>query len=95
MSTITLVIIPGPGARTVQISENTTVATLVSNENLHGRDIIINGEGIAPNSFSTRLIPFGAEVFATASVKGNVKNTLSTSGRPNGSGRQNNPLSKR
>jgi len=95
MSTITLVIIPGPGARTVQISDDTTVATLVNNENLHGRDIIINGEGISPNAFSTQLIPFGAEVFATASVKGNVKNGPSTTGRPSGGGRGNNPPSKK
>ena len=74
MSTITLVVIPGPGARTLNISANTTVANLVSNENLHGRDIIINGEGVPATAFQTTLIPPDAEVFATGSVKGNNDN---------------------
>ena len=34
MSTITLIVIPGPGARTVNIDADTTVAQLISNENL-------------------------------------------------------------
>lgn len=71
MSTITLVVIPGPGARTVTISENTTVEQLVVQENLHGRDIVIDGQGVLPTEFSTRIIPSNSEVFATGSVKGN------------------------
>lgn len=74
MSTITLVVIPGSGARTVNVNADTTVASLVSNENLHGRDIIINGEGIAATDFQTTLVPANAEVFATGSVKGNNDN---------------------
>ena len=60
MSTITLIVIPGPGARTVNIDADTTVAQLISNENLHGRDIIINGEGIPSTSFQTSNIPANA-----------------------------------
>jgi len=73
MQTITLVVIPGPGARTVTFSsENPTVADLVSQENLHGRDIILNGRGIAANDYASTVLPANAEVFATASVKGNA-----------------------
>lgn len=71
MSTITLVVIPGPGARTVEIDANTTVSNLVVQENLHGRDIIINGVGITPNEYQTTIISADSEVFATGSVKGN------------------------
>lgn len=71
MSTITLIVIPGPGARTVTINPNTTVAQLVCQENLHGRDIIVNGVGILPTQFESTTISFNSEVFATGSVKGN------------------------
>ena len=71
MSTITLVVIPGPGARTVEIDANTTVSNLVVQENLHGRDIIIDGVGITPNEYQTTIISANSEVFATGSVKGN------------------------
>jgi len=72
MSTITLVVIPGPGARTVTISDSATVADLACQENLHGRDIIINGQGISPSQWSSTIVPSDAEVFATGSVKGNT-----------------------
>jgi hypothetical protein len=71
MNNITLIIIPGPGARSVQIDQNITVASLVCSENLHGRDIIINGAGVPAAQFETTTIPNDAEVFATGSVKGN------------------------
>jgi hypothetical protein len=72
MSTITLVVIPGPGARTVNITDGMTVEQLVIQENLHGRDIIVDGAGIPPNTFPTTLVTSGSEVFATGSVKGNL-----------------------
>jgi len=104
MNNITLIIIPGSGARQLSVQPNMTIADLVTNENLHGRDIIINGTGIAPANFSTTTIPVNAEVFATGSVKGNAKggnkggskgggrpaNAPSTTGRPSGGGRGNN-----
>jgi sulfur carrier protein ThiS len=71
-NTVTLVVIPGPGARSVTVEEGSTVADLVCQENLHGRDIIINGIGIAPTSWETTLVTHSAEVFATGSVKGNT-----------------------
>ena len=71
MSSITLIVIPGPGARTVNLDDNATVADLVSRENLHGRDIIINGEGIPATTWASATVPANSEVFATGSVKGN------------------------
>jgi len=71
MNNITLIIIPGSGARQISINSNDTVANLVCQENLHGRDIIINGAGIAPSAWESTTIPQNAEVFATGSVKGN------------------------
>ena len=72
MSTITLVVIPGPGARTVSVDDTATVADLVCQENLHGRDIIINGQGVQPTAWPITLVPASAEIFATGSVKGNA-----------------------
>jgi sulfur carrier protein ThiS len=71
---VTLVIIPGPGARTVVIRDGATVSDLVSTQNLQGRDIIINGQAVAPSAFATTILTPNDEVFATASVKGNVRN---------------------
>lgn len=74
MSNATLIIIPGPGARSIQLDSNMTIAQLVCRENLHGRDIIINGTGVPAAQFETQIIPNDAEVFATGSVKGNSLN---------------------
>lgn len=74
MSNITLIVIPGPGARAVNIQDNMTVEQLVVQENLHGRDIILNGTGVMPQDYSTTTLTQGMEVFATGSVKGNSPN---------------------
>lgn len=71
MSNLTLVVIPGPGARTVNLSEGMTVQNLVDNESLRGRDIIVNGQALSPSDYSTTVLSQGMEIFATASVKGN------------------------
>jgi sulfur carrier protein ThiS len=72
MSTITLVVIPGPGARSVNIQDNiTTIANLVSQESLTNRDIIINGESVPMSAWESTTLSASDEVFATASVKGN------------------------
>ena len=71
MSNITLIIIPGPGARNVNIENDMTVEQLVVQENLHGRDIIVNGQGVLPLNYSTTTLANGMEIFATGSVKGN------------------------
>ena len=75
MATLTLIVVPGPGARSVTFSAGTTIAQLVSDENLHGRDIIVNGSGIAPTTYANTTLIDGSEVFATSSVKGNTPST--------------------
>lgn len=72
MTNVTLIVIPGSGARQLSLNSNVTVAQLVCQENLHGRDIIVNGSGIPANEWETTVIPTNAEVFATGSVKGNI-----------------------
>jgi sulfur carrier protein ThiS len=74
MSTITLVVIPGPGARTVTLPDGATLQDLVVQENLHGRDLIVNGQGALPAQWSSTLVESGTEIFATGSVKGNSSN---------------------
>ena len=72
MKNITLIVIPGSGARQLTLNPNATLADLVSQENLHGRDMIVNGSGVAGSNYSDTVIPDNAEVFATGSVKGNA-----------------------
>jgi len=72
MENLTLIVIPGPGARSVQIQSNATIADLVCQENLHGRDIIVNGTGVPQNQWATTTLTSNSEVFATGSVKGNI-----------------------
>ena len=71
MPNITLIIIPGPGARTVEITDNMSISDLISQESLHGRDIIINGTGLPASEYSSTTILSNSEIFATGSVKGN------------------------
>jgi hypothetical protein len=71
MRQVTLVIVPGTGAKTIQVEDTMTVSELVTRENLFGRDIIINGSGVQPTQFSTQTLAGAVEVFATGSVKGN------------------------
>ena len=97
MSNVTLIVIPGPGARSVNISNQMTVEQLVVQENLHGRDIILNGQGVLPQNYSSTFLVEGMEIFATGSVKGNANrpaNGPSQTGRPSGKGRGNNPSKK-
>lgn len=74
MSTLTLIVVPGPGARTVNITPDMTLEQLIVQENLHGRDIIVNGAGVSPTTYASTLAIAGSEVFATGSVKGNASN---------------------
>jgi len=71
MITLTLIVIPGPGARTVTLPDGATLQDLVVQENLHGRDLIVDGQGVSPMQWSATLASSGTEVFATGSVKGN------------------------
>lgn len=76
MYNVTVVTIPGNGARTVSVMPSTdgtapTVGDLVSQENLHGRNIFVNGQGVSPDQFSSTALDSGLEIFATGTVKGN------------------------
>ena len=71
MINITLIVIPGPGARSVTLPQGSTLSTLVCQENLHGRDIIVNGQGVLPAAWETTSLQSNSEIFATGSVKGN------------------------
>lgn len=71
MRTVTLVVVPGTGARQIQVEDTMTVAELVTRESLFGRDVIINGVGIQPAQFNTQSLAGAVEIFATGSVKGN------------------------
>jgi sulfur carrier protein ThiS len=70
---ITLVVVPGTGARSLTVDTNMTVADLVCQQNLHGRDIIVNGAGVPTTTWNTTTLENAVEVFATGSVKGNVE----------------------
>jgi sulfur carrier protein ThiS len=72
----TLVVVPGTGARQVQITDTMTVADFVCRENLHGRDIILNGVGVNPQMWSQTTLSGAVEIFATGSVKGNHDRTV-------------------
>tara|TARA_S200000501_G_C20743440_1_gene708382 strand:- start:297 stop:803 length:507 start_codon:yes stop_codon:yes gene_type:complete len=92
-SQITLIVVPGTGARVVNVTDQMTVEQLIQQENLHGRDIIINGGSVLPATYQTTFIQSGSEVFATGSVKGNASrptNAPSTTGNKSGGGRGNN-----
>ena len=71
MTNINLIVIPGSGARALSLNSNTTIAQLVCQESLHGRDIIVNGAGIPTSRWESTVITENSEIFATGSVKGN------------------------
>ena len=56
MTNITLIVIPGSGARQLSLNSNTTVAQLVCQENLQGRDIIINGTGVPAAQWDSTIV---------------------------------------
>lgn len=69
--TVTLVRIPGTGASSVTLSAGSTVADLVSKEDLHGRAMYVDGQTCSADQFSAFTLADGQEVFATGAVKGN------------------------
>lgn len=84
----TLVVVPGTGARQVQITDTMTVADFVCRENLHGRDIILNGVGVNPQMWSQTTLTGAVEIFATGSVKGNIDRTVTLVVVPGSGARQ-------
>lgn len=71
MRSISLVVIPGDGARTIQISDTTTLAEVVSSQNLFDRQLMVNGDAISPEDYAHYTLQDAVEIFATAAVKGN------------------------
>ena len=70
-SSVSLVVVPGPGASTVDIVEGSSLAQFAADNALNGRQLIVNGEAIAPDSWSDVRLEGGSEIFATGTVKGN------------------------
>jgi hypothetical protein len=68
---VTLVLVPGPGASTVTVTPGTTLAQFAATHSLNGRQLIVDGEGIPADQWSSVTLDGASEVFATASVKGN------------------------
>jgi hypothetical protein len=71
MRYLTLVLVPGPGASSVGVQEGTTLAQFAADNNLNGRQLIVDGEGVSPDNWSTITLDAATEIFATGAVKGN------------------------
>lgn len=71
MNNVTLVMVPGSGASTVSVADDTTVASFIADNQLSGRQIIIDGRGIPTSEYDTTTLNGVTEVFATGAVKGN------------------------
>lgn len=69
MQFITLVVVPGPGASTLEVSDDYTLAQLAADHGLNGRQLVQNGELVAPDNWSATAV--SGEIFATGTVKGN------------------------
>jgi len=69
--TVTLVRIPGDGASSVSLTQNTSLSDVIGTQNLHGRQLFVNGEAISPDNFVNTALHAGDEIFATGTVKGN------------------------
>lgn len=70
MRHIGLMVTPGTGYRSVEVSEGATLADLVAQENLFGRTLVVDGTGVAPEAYGTTSLDGVTEVWATGAVKG-------------------------
>lgn len=68
---ITLVLVPGTGASSVEVQPGTTLAQFAAQHNLNGRQLIVDGEGVPADQWGSVTLDGASEVFATANVKGN------------------------
>lgn len=71
MQSITLIVLPGGGERTVAIESGTTLQEVVSQQGLQNRNICVDGEDISSADFSSYTLLGGEEVTALNPVKGN------------------------
>ena len=68
---VTLVLVPGTGASTVSVRPGQTLAEFAAQHGLNGRQLIVDGEGVPADQWSSVTVDGASEIFATASVKGN------------------------
>ena len=68
---ITLVLVPGTGAQSVEVQPGTTLAAFAATHSWNGRQLIVDGEGVPADQWSSVTLDGAVEVFATANVKGN------------------------
>lgn len=66
---VSLIVLPGAGQRDVQLRDGATIADLVRQESLTGRQIVLNGNTVDAGSFG-RALRSGDEVAALSAVKG-------------------------
>ena len=73
MRDVNLIRVPGTGLDVVSVNDGWSVQKFVEENQLHGRDIVINGRGIPASEWNNTQLYGAEEIFATASVKGNKK----------------------
>lgn len=71
MTTVRFMITPGSGYKETEVSAGTTVADLVASEDLHGRQIQLNGQVVQPEDFASTVVSGAfADLWAVKGVKG-------------------------
>lgn len=70
MHTIGLMIVPGTGYQDIEIASGTNLGELVSNKNLHGRTINVDGTPIEPEEYANTSLDGVVEIWATGGAKG-------------------------
>tara|TARA_Y100001970_G_C14242691_1_gene865890 strand:+ start:1624 stop:1851 length:228 start_codon:yes stop_codon:yes gene_type:complete len=68
---ITVVMVPGEGARTLEVATNAVVSDVVRELNAFDRAVIVDGEAVAQSSWNSTSLEGATEVFLTGAVKGN------------------------
>lgn len=68
---ITLTVIPGNGERSISFGEGTSLADLITTEELQGRVITVDGSQVDAAHFANISLRDGMSIYATQSVKGN------------------------
>ena len=69
---VTLQIVPGPGKKRTAVPFGTTIADIVHAFKLFDRQIIADGEDIAPERYSEVVVDDLIEILAVGATKGAV-----------------------
>lgn len=67
---ITLMRVPGNGMEDITIAPDATVADVVHEHGLLGRNIFVDGIAVAPENYGSTSLAGASEIFATGTVKG-------------------------